>query len=593
MYLLRSNSVRSLAALLFFALALPASSAVLSIGHRGDSLFAPENTISSFKSALGKADFVELDTYVSLDGVVVVMHDSTVDRTTDGTGSLTSKTLAQIKQLDAGSWFAPAFTGERVPTLEEVITNVVPQAMVLIERKGGSADAHMAELRRLGAVSNVVVQCFDWNFLAAMRALDSGIRLGALGSGAFTSTSLASILSSGASMVAWERAGITPAMVQMVHGAGLQLFVWTVDGPDIVNFIELGVDGIISNDPGMVRKLQEPPVPGNAGDLGAGLFVYWRMDDGLTNALATNVTDHKGTGSSTLSRLDGLSHWGGPQEAKFGACVNLDGANAFIPVPRNAGTEIGTNGCSYSAWIKLRELPSKMAGSYGAILDSTNDCFVIYLDKANKELRFKVTDAANHAARPGIPESQLATNIWLHVVATYAGKVGPVSGQASIYLNARPIDVHTGNDNSSPFGLTGIVKSNQFAAMGREGTTGGSYFAGSLDDVALWRRALDPAEITALYAGGQKGLSLADLLRQPTPLLKMKSLLFIPDKQQLAIEFQSFSTWPNYRLLRAESLNGPFLPVQNAAPVSLGRGFWRFSVPYSNAALTLYRVEAE
>ncbi len=577
---------------LVISLIAPAYGKVLSIGHRGDSLFAPENTIAAFKSALPKADLVELDTYTSSDGVLVVMHDADVKRTTEGTGAITGMTLAQIKVLDAGSWFADAFTGERVPTLEEAITNIAPQALVLIERKQGSAEAHLEVISRLNAVTNVVVQSFDWTFLANLRALHPTIRLGALGSGTFTPTTLTNILNAGANMVAWEKSGVTPEVVTMVHDAGLQLFVWTVDGPDILNYINLGVDGIISNDPGMVRRLQAGPQPGEEVNLAADLFMYWRMDNGLTNSLATTVTDHKGAGSTGLSRLDGLSHWGTTNEAKFGSCVNLD-KNAFVPVPQSAATDIGSNAFTYSAWMKLSELPSKMATSYGAILDSTNDCFSVFLDRSNKELRFKVTDVTGAAARPGIPESKLSTNTWLHVVATYTGSAGPVSGQSTIYINGVPVDVHTGSDSSSPFGLTGIVKSNNFAAMGREGVLGGNYFLGSLDDVAIWRRALAPTEISALYEGGVSGLSLGDLLRAPTEFLRMRSLQRDSANDQLEIFFTPNKSWTSYRLLRATSLNGPFLPIYGATPEYLGRGTWRFTLPFSDPSLTLYRVEAE
>src|SRR4051812_9712311 len=92
---------------------------VLSIGHRGDSMFAPENTLAAFTSALGKADLVETDGQVTLDGHLVIMHDSTVDRTTDGTGAIANLTLAQLKQFDAGSWFSTNFIGQRIPTVEE------------------------------------------------------------------------------------------------------------------------------------------------------------------------------------------------------------------------------------------------------------------------------------------------------------------------------------------------------------------------------------------------------------------------------------------------------------------------------------------
>lgn len=582
---------RLLSLCLLLCLIPTAHGKVLSIGHRGDSLFAPENTIASFKSALPKADLVELDTYTSSDGVLVVMHDSDVKRTTDGTGAITSMTLAQIRALDAGSWFAEAFTGEKVPTLEEAITNIAPQALVLIERKQGTAAAHLDLITRIGAVTNVVVQSFDWTFLANLRALHPTIRLGALGSGTFTATTLTNILNAGANMVAWEKSGVTADVVSMVHGAGLQLFVWTVDGPDILNYVNLGVDGIISNDPGMVRQLQSGAQTGGDVNLAADLFMYWRMDNGLTNSMATTVTDNKGAGSTTLTRLDAVSHWGTTTEAKFGSCVHLD-KNAFIPVPQNGATEIGSNAMTFSAWIKLTALPSAMATAYGAVFDSTNDCFSVYLDRSNKELRFKVTDVTGAAARPGIPESKLSTGTWLHIAATYTGAAGPVSGQTTIYLNGVPTDVHTGSDSSSPFGLTSIVKSNNFAAIGREGVLGGNYFIGSLDDVAIWRRALGASEVVALYSNGVAGLSLGDQLRKPTEYLRMRSLQRTAENQ-MQIFFTPNIAWTNYRLLRSTSLNGPFIPVYGLTPEYLGRGIWRFTLPYSVPSLTLYRVEAE
>jgi hypothetical protein len=455
----------------------------------------------------------------------------------------------------------------------------------------GTAAAHLEVISRLGAVTNVVVQSFDWPFLASLRALHPTIRLGALGSGTFTATTLTNILNAGANMVAWEKSGVNSNVLAMVHDAGLQLFVWTVDGPDILNYINLGVDGIISNDPGMVRRLQDEPQTGGDVNLAADLFMYWRMDNGLTNAMTTVVTDHKGPASTTLTRLDAISHWGTTDEAKFGSCVHLD-KNAFVPVPQSPTTDIGSNAMTFSAWIKLTTLPSAMATAYGAVFDSTNDCFSVYLDRSNKELRFKVTDVTGAAARPGIPESKLSTGIWLHIAAAYTGSAGPVSGQTTIYLNGAPTDVHTGSDSSSPFGLTGIVKSNNFAAIGREGVLGANYFIGSLDDVAIWRRALGPAEIAALYSNGAAGLSLGDQLRKPTEYLRMRSLQRTAENQT-QIFFTPNIAWTNYRLLRSTSLNGPFIPVYGLSPEYLGRGMWRFTLPYTDPSLTLYRVEAE
>lgn len=563
---------------------------VLSVGHRGNSLFAPENTLAAFAAAQGKADLVETDGRLSADGRLVIMHDATVDRTTDGAGTVGSKTVAELKLLDAGSWFEASFTGERIPTLEEMITNTLPSATPLIEQKDGPAAVYVAELRRLGVVTNVILQSFDWNFLAAVHALEPAIRLGALGSGALSTATLNTISNSGARIVAWEKSTITSNVVRLAHGAGMALYVWTVDGPEIKNFIDLGVDGIISNDPGLVKSLQQAVTNGTIA-LGQGLVAYWKLDDGLANAFAVSVTDSQGSNSGTLVRNDGASHWFDSSVAKLGGCLKLEGTNAFATIPHTTSLDLNTNAVSFSAWVRLPQLPSQIATSFGAIFDSTTDCYVLYLDKANKELRFKITAANGHAARPGIPEAFLATNQWLHIAGTYAGNVGPVSGQATIYLNGQPRDVHTGNDGNTPFGLTANVKPGQLAAMGREGPAGGNYFTGYVDDVAVWSRALSPAEIQSLYQAGQGGQSLGDLLRQPTMLIEFISAQKLSPAGTVEIKFKNLGGWTSFRLLRSTQLSGPFLVVEGINATELGNGEYRFHYQPHTSGPEFFRVE--
>ncbi len=232
---------------------------VLTIAHRGDSLNAPENTLAAVNSAASISDLLETDVRVSSDGELVLMHDGSVDRTTDGTGAVSAKTLAELKLLDAGSWFGAAFTGERVPTMAEMITNALPHATPLIERKAGTAQQYVDELQRLGVETDVVVQAFDWNFLAQVHALDPSIELAALGSGELTEAKLTTITNSGARTVAWG-GGVSAADVALVHARGLKLFVWTVNGSAAIsNYIEMGVDGIISDNPALVNALRPPP----------------------------------------------------------------------------------------------------------------------------------------------------------------------------------------------------------------------------------------------------------------------------------------------------------------------------------------------
>lgn len=104
-------------------------------GHRGAADVAPENTLVAFREGMKSASMIELDVHLSKDGQVIVAHDPTADRTTNGTGAWTDMTLEEIKKLDAGSWFHPSFAGEQIPTLDEVLSLVDGQCMVLIELK--------------------------------------------------------------------------------------------------------------------------------------------------------------------------------------------------------------------------------------------------------------------------------------------------------------------------------------------------------------------------------------------------------------------------------------------------------------------------
>jgi hypothetical protein len=171
--------------------------------------------------------------------------------------------------------------------------------------------------------------------------------------------------------------------------------------------------------------------------------------------------------------------------------------------------------------------------------------------------------------------------------------VGPASGQSTIYLNGQPRDVHTGNDGSSPFGLTNPVKSGQNAAMGREGFVGGNPFTGLVDDVALWRRGLTPAEVSQIYARGMGGESLGDLLRLPTSLIQFRNVRLLPAQQMLEIDFVCQGPWQMFRLLKSPQVAGPFLELPSPPPASLGARQYRFTIPRPEEAPVYFRVEGE
>lgn len=573
----------------------PAAQA-LSIAHRGGALYAPENTIAAFTNSLAVTDLMETDAQITSDGKFVIMHDLTVDRTTDGTGAIASQTLAQLKLLDAGSWYSTNYIGQRIPTMEEMITITLPSVIPFIEVKAGVASAYVAEFQRLNVVTNIILQSFDWNFLAAAHALEPNLRLCALGSGTLTAANLISITNAGARMVSWAGANVTSNEVALAHGLGLTLFVWTINSAaQITNFINLGVDGIVSDDPWAVRGVpppivfitNPPPAPTFLGDR---LVAYWKMDDGLANAFATVVTDSLNANHATLVRNDGLSHWISGSSAKLGGSLQLAGANAYANMPTDANLNLNTNELSFSMWINLEQLPAQLATSFGPIYDSTADCYVLYLDKGNNELRFKITDINGHAARPGIAATFLQTNQWLHLTAVYNGNAGS-AGRASIYLNGVLLDTHLGNDNAPGTGLTGNVKIGQVASLGREGPAGANYFSGMVDDFALWKRALTPTEIQNIFNGGQLGQSLGDLLIQPTNLLTITSIKQTPPGVHLEINFQNQGPWSSFQLRRATNIAGPYSPISGLVPADLGSGNYRYDYSPTNTASEFFRIE--
>jgi glycerophosphoryl diester phosphodiesterase len=237
---------------------------VLVLAHRGDSRAAPENTLPAFAQALDLGvDLVELDYVHSADGVPVVFHDATLDRVTDSREvfaeldvAIASKILAELRRLDAGSWFDARFAGTRLATLEEVLRLISRSALTMIERKAGDAQTLVGLLHRLRLVEQVVVTAFDWPFLADCHALERGLVLGALGTKTITPGQLDQAAAAGAGVIGWDDVFVTAEHVGLVHARGLRAWVWTVDDPlRAEQLIAWGVDGLISNVPSKVQAV--------------------------------------------------------------------------------------------------------------------------------------------------------------------------------------------------------------------------------------------------------------------------------------------------------------------------------------------------
>ncbi len=236
----------------------------LVLGHRGASTSAPENTLSAFNLAFDMgADGIELDVTLTQDGVVVVIHDDTVDRTTNGHGAIKAMVLEQVKQLDASFKFEK-YRGEKIPTLQQVLSAVGKRGIVNIELKSttlktdGIEAATLAVIQDTGTADHVIISSF--NPFALYRTAQLNPRLPR---GLLYSTDLPMYLRR-----AWlrplarptalhpEHSMITPAYVTWARAKRYQINTWTVDDPvEMKRLIELGVDAIITNKPDVARQV--------------------------------------------------------------------------------------------------------------------------------------------------------------------------------------------------------------------------------------------------------------------------------------------------------------------------------------------------
>ena len=227
--------------------------------HRGDCTVAPENTIPAFRSAILKGgDRIELDVQMSKDGIPVVTHDTNLKRCTGKNAKVYDLTLAQIKLLDAGSWFSSRFTGTRIPTLEEVLRLCQGRIGLNVEIKPSYATPALeAEtvrlLRNYGFdASNCVITSQSYECLCKVKELAPDFPTGyilALGVGNYYDLPAADFFSV-------ENTFITSGMVNAVHLRGKTVSAWTIDREsDASHMLELGVDDLITDKPDMVRSL--------------------------------------------------------------------------------------------------------------------------------------------------------------------------------------------------------------------------------------------------------------------------------------------------------------------------------------------------
>jgi len=238
----------------------------LNIAHRGASGHAPENTLAAFVLAADMgADAIELDVHLSADGEVVVIHNDTVEATTDGSGRVSHMTRRELQALDAGSWFDPRYAGERIPTLQEVFEAVGHRVAINIEIKveaGYHPVEQEAETVRLiedgGMVDRVIVSSFSPLSLRRVYRLNPRIPLGFLharGEPRFLPALLHQFYAPFAALHPHFRLVDEPYLAA-ARRRGQRVNAWTVnDAQDMRALRDLGVDGIITNYPDMLSDV--------------------------------------------------------------------------------------------------------------------------------------------------------------------------------------------------------------------------------------------------------------------------------------------------------------------------------------------------
>lgn len=226
------------------------------IAHRGASGRAPENTLAAFKSAIEfGVDAVELDLHGTADGEIVVIHDATLDRTTDLHGRINETTLETIQSADAGGWFDAEFAGESVPTLTEALACIGKAAIAVLEIKDPLiAEAVVAKIHETGTLDSTVVISFHTAVLQTIRALEPRIATGWLIGSHDKHVSPVELCQQlgklGSSLLNVNHELITVEFAYEIRRRGIALWCWTVD--DIARMGEMqtfGVQGITSNYP--------------------------------------------------------------------------------------------------------------------------------------------------------------------------------------------------------------------------------------------------------------------------------------------------------------------------------------------------------
>lgn len=228
------------------------------IAHRGASRVAPENTLAALKKAIEYgADYAECDVYQTKDGEIVLFHDDEMERTTGKEGMIWDYTLAELKGLEAGSWFKEAFRGEPIPTLREAIQLVKGKIKLDIEIKVSGRDPEIAEkvvdvIRSENLGKACMVTSFEKSAIEKVKEIAPELITGFI----FDEEHPPDIFEGNWEYVCSSRNIVDEAFMQKARQRGKKVFVWTVNYPmEMKRLIDLGVDGIITDVPDVLKNV--------------------------------------------------------------------------------------------------------------------------------------------------------------------------------------------------------------------------------------------------------------------------------------------------------------------------------------------------
>ena len=227
------------------------------VAHRGAAGKAPENTLASIRQAIAdRTDWVEIDVQESADGEVVVIHDSDFMKLANVDLKVWDGTLAQLRDIDIGSWFDPQFATERVPTLVEVLEAAKGKARVVIELKYYGHDQQLEQrvvdiVEQTGMTDQVAIMSLKYEGIQKIRALRPDWTIGLL-----SAKAIGNLASLDVDFLAVASGMATPGFIRRSHDQGKQVFVWTInDTVSLSRMMSLGVDGVITDEPALAREV--------------------------------------------------------------------------------------------------------------------------------------------------------------------------------------------------------------------------------------------------------------------------------------------------------------------------------------------------